>query len=93
MSIDTQLFQGEHIRLGAIDYEKDPAVESGWTHTSACLHMPGTKLARPLEPKQVKRRYQAIEGVRHRESRRWDWHYMGILKEEWTLLNNQEEGV
>ena len=27
-------------------------------------------------------------GVLHREGRRWDWHHMGILKEEWNLLNN-----
>ena len=61
MSISTQLFQCEYIRLGAIDYEKDPAVESRWTHNSAYLHSLGPKLARPLSPAQVKKQYEAIE--------------------------------
>jgi RimJ/RimL family protein N-acetyltransferase len=61
MSINTQLYQGEHIRLGAIDYEKDPAVESGWTHDSVYLHTLGTKIARPLSAEQVKKRYETIE--------------------------------
>ena len=61
MTISTQLYQGEHIRLGAIDYEKDPAVESRWTHDSQYLHSLGPQLARPLAPAQVKKRYEAIE--------------------------------
>jgi len=61
MSISTQLYQGEHIRLGPIDYEKDPVVESGWTHDSAYLHSLGPQIACPLSPAQVKKRYEAIE--------------------------------
>jgi RimJ/RimL family protein N-acetyltransferase len=61
MSIGIQLYQGEHIRLGAIDYEKDPIIESGWTHNSAYLHSLGSEIARPLSPAQMKKRYEAIE--------------------------------
>ena len=41
MSIGTQLYQGEHVRLGPIDYEKDPAIESKWTHNSKYWHSLG----------------------------------------------------
>lgn len=61
MSISTQLYQGEHIHLGPIDHEKDPAIESAWTHDSAYLHSLGPQIARPLSPAQVKKRYEAIE--------------------------------
>ncbi len=61
MSISVQLYQGKHIHLGPIDYEKDPAIESGWTHDSAYLHSLGQQIARPLSPAKVKKRYEAIE--------------------------------
>ncbi len=61
MTISTQLYQGQHVRLGAIDYEKDPEIESRWTHNTQYLHSLGLQLARPLSPAQVKKRYEAIE--------------------------------
>jgi RimJ/RimL family protein N-acetyltransferase len=61
MSINTQLFQGQHIRLGQIDYEKDPAIESGWTHNSKYLHSLGQQIGRPLSAAKIKKRYEAIE--------------------------------
>jgi RimJ/RimL family protein N-acetyltransferase len=61
MGIGRQLYKGEYIHLGPIDYGKDPAVESGWTHNSAYLHSLGPQIARPLSPEQVKKRYEAIE--------------------------------
>jgi len=30
-----------------------------------------------------------VPGVLHREGQRWDWHYMGILKEEWEQQNDK----
>ncbi len=30
-----------------------------------------------------------VRGVLQREGRRWDWHYMGILREEWEQLRNE----
>lgn len=61
MSISTQLYQGKHICLGPIDYEKDPAIESGWTHNSAYLRSLGPQIGRPLSPAKVKKRYERIE--------------------------------
>ena len=37
MSIDTQLFEGKLIRLAPIDHDKDPEVESRWTHDLSLL--------------------------------------------------------
>ncbi len=61
MSMNTQLYQGDQIRLGAINYEKDSAIESGWMHNSNFLHSLGPQIARPLSPEQVKKKYEAIE--------------------------------
>ncbi len=30
-----------------------------------------------------------VRGVLQREGQRWDWHFMGILKEEWEQLNDK----
>ena len=30
-----------------------------------------------------------VPGVLQREGQRWNWHYMGILKEEWERLNDR----
>jgi len=30
-----------------------------------------------------------VRSVIQREGRRWDWHYMGILREEWERLNEK----
>ncbi len=61
MSMNTQLYQGQHVRLGPIDYEKDPAIESKWTHNSKYWHSLGLELPRPLSAAKVKKRYEAIE--------------------------------
>jgi RimJ/RimL family protein N-acetyltransferase len=61
MSIDRQLFEGQQVRLAAIDYEKDPDVESRWTHDLALMRALDFKPARPLSPAQMKKKYEAIE--------------------------------
>lgn len=61
MSMNTQLYQGQDVCLGPIDYEKDPAIESKWTHNSNYLHSLGLQLPRPLSAAQVKKRYESIE--------------------------------
>jgi len=61
MSIDTQLFEGKLIRLAPIDHEKDPEVESRWTH-DLTLHRTLSRLpAMPLSVAQMKKKYEAIE--------------------------------
>ena len=61
MTIEQQLFEGTDIRLGPIDFEKDPEVESRWTHDLSYLRMLGRELARPLSPAQLKKKYEGIE--------------------------------
>jgi len=61
MAITTQLFESQNIRLGAIDHEKDPQVESRWTQDPSYLRHLGQQIARPLSSAQVKKRYEAIE--------------------------------
>jgi RimJ/RimL family protein N-acetyltransferase len=61
MSIDTQLFKGNLIRLGPIDHDKDPEVESRWTHDLSLLRALWRQPAMPLSVAQMKKRYEAIE--------------------------------
>jgi len=39
LSIQTPLFEAQDIRLGPIDHEKDPEVESKWTHDSEFMRL------------------------------------------------------
>jgi RimJ/RimL family protein N-acetyltransferase len=61
MNLSDALFEGTKICLGAIDHEKDPEIESRWTHESEYLCMLDLALARPLAPAQVKKYYEKIE--------------------------------
>lgn len=61
MDISTQLFEGQFICLAPIDHEKDPEIESKWTHDPDYLRMLSAKPARPLSPAQVKKKYEAVE--------------------------------
>ncbi len=61
MSIDTQLFEGKMIRLGPIDHEKDPEVESRWTHDIYLMRALSRKPAMPQSVAQMKKSYEAIE--------------------------------
>lgn len=61
MSIDTQLFEGKLIRLAPIDHEKDPEVESRWTHDLSLQRALSHKPAMPLSIAQMKKKYEAIE--------------------------------
>ncbi len=61
MSIGTQLFEGILIRLAPIDHEKDPEVESRWTHDISFQRAMDRRLALPQSVAQVKKKYEAIE--------------------------------
>jgi len=39
LDIQTQLFEGQDVRLGPIDSEKEPEIESKWTHDSEFMRM------------------------------------------------------
>jgi RimJ/RimL family protein N-acetyltransferase len=59
--IQTQLFEGQDIRFGPIDHEKDPAIESKWTHDSDFMRRMDVAPARPLSPAMVKKQYEKLE--------------------------------
>lgn len=59
--IQTQLFEGRAIRFGPIDYEKDPEIESKWTHDSDFMRMYEINPARPLSAAIIKKQYEKLE--------------------------------
>ncbi len=61
MTIDTQLFEGNLIQLGPIDHEKDPEVESRWSHDLELTRSLSRNLAMPLSIAQTKKKFDSIE--------------------------------
>lgn len=61
MTIDIQLFEGKLIRLGPIDHDKDPEVESRWSHDLTLMRTLSLHPAMPLSVAQMKKKYEAIE--------------------------------
>ena len=61
IDIQTQLYEGRDIRFGPIDYEKDPEIESKWTHDSAFMRMYEINPARPLSAAIIKKQYEKLE--------------------------------
>jgi len=59
--IQTQLFEGQDIRFGPIDHEKDPAIESKWTHDSEFMRMYEIEPARPMSAAMLKKKYEKLE--------------------------------
>lgn len=59
--IQTQLFEGQDVRFGPIDYEKDPEIESKWTHDSDFMRMYEMEPARPMSAAMVKKKYEKLE--------------------------------
>ena len=60
-TIETQLFEAQDVRLGPIDLEMHPAIESRWTHDAEFMRLMELKPIRPLSPAMVKKQYEAIE--------------------------------
>lgn len=61
LDIQTQLFESQDLRLGPIDHEKDPAIESKWTHDSDFMRLMETNPARPLSAAMIKKQYEKLE--------------------------------
>jgi RimJ/RimL family protein N-acetyltransferase len=59
--IETQLFEGQDIRFGPIDFENHPEIESRWTHDAEFMRLMELKPVRPLSTAMVKKQYEAIE--------------------------------
>lgn len=61
LDIKTQLFESRDVRLGPIDLEIHPAIESRWTHDAEFMRLMELKPVRPLSPAMVKKQYESIE--------------------------------
>jgi RimJ/RimL family protein N-acetyltransferase len=59
--IQTQLFESQDVRLGPIDHEKDPEIESRWTHDSEFMRLMETVPARPMSAAMLKKQYEKLE--------------------------------
>ena len=96
MNIQTSLYEGEEICLAPIDYEKDPEIESKWTHDASYLRLLDAAPACPLSVEQVKKKYEEIEKeqedsksliyftIRKREAER----LIGFVKIYWIEWSN-----
>ena len=84
--IQTQLFEGRDIRFGPIDYEKDPEIESKWTHDSAFMRMYEINPARPLSAAIIKKQYEKLE--KEVEEDKNLYHFMIRAKEDDRLIGN-----
>ena len=61
LDIQTPLFEGQDIRLGPIDHEAHPEIESKWTHDAGFMRLMEMKPVRPLSPALLKKEYESIE--------------------------------
>jgi RimJ/RimL family protein N-acetyltransferase len=61
LDIQTQLFESQDLRLGPVDYEKDPEIEAKWTHDSDFMRLMDTNPARPLSAAMIKKQYEKLE--------------------------------
>ena len=82
--IQTQLFEGPDIRFGPIDYEKDPEIESKWTHDSAFMRMYEINPARPMSAAIIKKQYEKLE--KQVEEDKNLYHFMIRAKEDDRLI-------
>jgi RimJ/RimL family protein N-acetyltransferase len=96
MSIDRSLFDGEQICFGPIDHDKDPEIESRWTHDASYLRLISLDPALPLSPERVKKRYEAIEKEQDEDKNlfyfalrmRSDDRLIGFAKLSWIEWSN-----
>ena len=72
--IATQLFDGADVRLGPIDYEKDPEVEAKWTQNAEFMRLFEFEPARPLSAAMVKKQYEKLE--KQMDEKKNFYHFM-----------------
>lgn len=60
-NIGTQLFDNKDIRLGPIDHDKDPEIESRWTHDAGFMRLYDIAPSRPMSPAIIRKRYEKLE--------------------------------
>jgi RimJ/RimL family protein N-acetyltransferase len=96
MRIDQSLFESEHICFGPIDHEKDPEIESRWTHDASYLRLISLDPALPASPAKIKKRYEAIEKAQDEDKNlfyftlrmRGDDRLIGFARLHWIEWSN-----
>jgi RimJ/RimL family protein N-acetyltransferase len=82
--IQTQLFEGQDLRFGPIDHEKDPEVEARWTHDSEFMRLMETGPARPLSAAMIRKQYEKLE--KQAEEDKNLYHFMIRAKADNRLI-------
>ena len=82
--IAAQLFEGQDIRFGPIDYDKDPEVEAKWTHDAEFARLYEIEPARPLSPAIIKKQYEKLE--KRMEEEKNLYHFMIRAKADDRLM-------
>jgi RimJ/RimL family protein N-acetyltransferase len=82
--IQAQLFEGQDVRFGPIDHEKDPEIESKWTHDSEFMRLMETAPARPMSAAMVKKQYEKLE--KQIEEDKNLYHFMIRAREDDRLI-------
>ncbi|HVN16532.1 MAG TPA: GNAT family protein [Anaerolineales bacterium] len=96
LDIQTQLFEAQDIRLGPIDHDTHPEIESKWTHDAEFMRLMELKPVRPLSPAMVKKQYESIEKEMDEQKNlfyftvraRGDDHLIGKAAIEWIDWTN-----
>ncbi len=59
--IASQLFEDQDIRFGPMDHDKDPEVESKWTHDAQFTRLYQFEPARPVSAAILRKQYEKLE--------------------------------
>ena len=59
--MNTQLFEGELVRLAPPEPERDAEIESKWTHDAEYMRLLSDAPVRPLSPVLIKKKYEEAE--------------------------------
>ena len=86
--IQTKLYEGQDIRFCPIDHEKDPEIESKWTHDSDFMRMMDTAPARPLSAAMVKKQYEKLE--KQIEENKNLYHFMILARDDDRLIGTAQ---
>ena len=82
--IHTQLFENQDIRFGPIDHEKDPEIESRWTHDSEFMRLMEVSPARPMSAAMIRKQYEKLE--KQIEENKNLYHFMIRAKADDRLI-------
>ena len=69
---DDNIYEGERVRLTALDPVKDPEVEAVWSHSPDFLALHSYELQRPTSAHQLKKRYEEREKNREDDAYEFD---------------------